>query len=137
MVDLELASYIDCIHIRILPIFISSFMLPLMKVLNFSHPIYFYEVKLDTANRRLYLTTLFMQTDPNWSNFLYDDSQRQFNLIDFGAAREFPKKFVDDYLRMVSNQNSSSFISSINLCYLLYSRWPSKIVVSPGSCLCK
>ncbi|KAK1664576.1 hypothetical protein QYE76_052735 [Lolium multiflorum] len=43
----------------------------------------------------------FMQTDPNWSNFLYDDSRRQFNLIDFGAAREFPKKFVDDYLRMV------------------------------------
>uniref|UniRef100_N1QS65 Chaperone activity of bc1 complex-like, mitochondrial n=1 Tax=Aegilops tauschii TaxID=37682 RepID=N1QS65_AEGTA len=27
--------------------------------------------------------------------------ERQFNLIDFGAAREFPKKFVDDYLRMV------------------------------------
>lgn len=43
----------------------------------------------------------FMQTDPNWSNFLYDDTTRQFNLIDFGAAREFPKKFVDDYLRMV------------------------------------
>ncbi|KAM0832476.1 hypothetical protein ACQ4PT_064879 [Festuca glaucescens] len=43
----------------------------------------------------------FMQTDPNWSNFLYDDSRRQFNLIDFGAAREFPKKFVDDYLHMV------------------------------------
>ncbi|VAI55139.1 unnamed protein product [Triticum turgidum subsp. durum] len=43
----------------------------------------------------------FMQTDPNWSNFLYDDSEKQFNLIDFGAAREFPKKFVDDYLRMV------------------------------------
>ncbi|KAI5003494.1 hypothetical protein ZWY2020_030654 [Hordeum vulgare] len=33
----------------------------------------------------------FMQTDPNWSNFLYDDSERQFNLIDFGAAREFLK----------------------------------------------
>ncbi|KAL6850061.1 hypothetical protein ACP4OV_020688 [Aristida adscensionis] len=43
----------------------------------------------------------FMQTDPNWSNFLYDESTRQFNLIDFGAAREFPKRFVDDYLRMV------------------------------------
>uniref|UniRef100_A0A0A8YM61 ABC1 atypical kinase-like domain-containing protein n=1 Tax=Arundo donax TaxID=35708 RepID=A0A0A8YM61_ARUDO len=43
----------------------------------------------------------FMQTDPNWSNFLYDDATRQFNLIDFGAARDFPKRFVDDYLRMV------------------------------------
>ncbi|EES00676.1 hypothetical protein BDA96_03G159000 [Sorghum bicolor] len=43
----------------------------------------------------------FMQTDPNWSNFLYDDATRKFNLIDFGAARDFSKHFVDDYLRMV------------------------------------
>ncbi|XP_040382545.1 protein ABC transporter 1, mitochondrial [Oryza brachyantha] len=43
----------------------------------------------------------FMQTDPNWSNFLYDEPTRKFNLIDFGAARDFPKRFVDDYLRMV------------------------------------
>lgn len=43
----------------------------------------------------------FMQTDPNWSNFLYDDTKRCINLIDFGAARDYPKIFVDDYLRMV------------------------------------
>ncbi|XP_060217519.1 protein ABC transporter 1, mitochondrial [Lycium barbarum] len=43
----------------------------------------------------------FMQTDPNWSNFLYDESERIINLIDFGAARDYPKNFVDDYLRMV------------------------------------
>ncbi|EEE54439.1 hypothetical protein OsJ_01512 [Oryza sativa Japonica Group] len=43
----------------------------------------------------------FMQTDPNWSNFLFDEPTRKFNLIDFGAARDFPKRFVDDYLRMV------------------------------------
>lgn len=43
----------------------------------------------------------FMQTDPNWSNFLYDDATRTINLIDFGAARDYPKRFVDDYLRMV------------------------------------
>ncbi|KAJ4727952.1 protein ABC transporter 1, mitochondrial [Melia azedarach] len=43
----------------------------------------------------------FMQTDPNWSNFLYDEATKTINLIDFGAAREFPKSFVDDYLRMV------------------------------------
>uniref|UniRef100_A0A0E0JHT4 ABC1 atypical kinase-like domain-containing protein n=1 Tax=Oryza punctata TaxID=4537 RepID=A0A0E0JHT4_ORYPU len=40
-------------------------------------------------------------TDPNWSNFLFDEPTRKFNLIDFGAARDFPKRFVDDYLRMV------------------------------------
>lgn len=43
----------------------------------------------------------FMQTDPNWSNFLYDEPTRSINLIDFGAARDYPKHFVDDYLRMV------------------------------------
>ncbi|KAI3745678.1 hypothetical protein L6452_08082 [Arctium lappa] len=43
----------------------------------------------------------FMQTDPNWSNFLYDEATRSINLIDFGAARNYPKPFVDNYLRMV------------------------------------
>ena len=42
-----------------------------------------------------------MQTDPNWGNFLYDPAQQCLNLIDFGAAREFPVEFVDDYVRMV------------------------------------
>lgn len=42
-----------------------------------------------------------MQTDPNWSNFLYDETSKSVNLIDFGAARDYPKEFVDDYLRMV------------------------------------
>lgn len=43
----------------------------------------------------------FMQTDPNWGNFLYDEDAKMINLIDFGAARDYPKRFVDDYLRMV------------------------------------
>ena len=43
----------------------------------------------------------FMQTDPNWSNFLYDPKTGMLNLIDFGAARDFDRKFVGDYLRMV------------------------------------
>ncbi|CAN0885113.1 Protein ABC transporter 1, mitochondrial [Linum grandiflorum] len=43
----------------------------------------------------------FMQTDPNWGNFLYEDTTKTINLIDFGAAREYPKRFVDNYLRMV------------------------------------
>ncbi|CAL5208762.1 unnamed protein product [Lathyrus oleraceus] len=43
----------------------------------------------------------FMQTDPNWGNFLYNEATNTINLIDFGAARDFPKSFVDDYLRMV------------------------------------
>lgn len=47
----------------------------------------------------------FMQTDPNWGNFLYDEPTKTINLIDFGAARDYPKKFVDDYLRMVTNSS--------------------------------
>lgn len=43
----------------------------------------------------------FEQTDPNWSNFLYDEVDKSINLIDFGAARDYPKYFVDNYLRMV------------------------------------
>ncbi|PHU30351.1 hypothetical protein BC332_02444 [Capsicum chinense] len=55
----------------------------------------------------------FMQTDPNWSNFLYDESEKVINLIDFGAARDYPKSFVDDYLRMVfacSNNDREAII---------------------------
>lgn len=42
-----------------------------------------------------------MQTDPNWGNFLYDETTQTTTLIDFGATREFPKSFVDGYLRIV------------------------------------
>lgn len=40
----------------------------------------------------------FMQTDPNWTNFLYNRSTGKIELLDFGAAREFPDKFVDPYI---------------------------------------
>ena len=48
----------------------------------------------------------FMQTDPNWSNFLYDtagssSSGGTLHLVDFGACRTYSKSFIDDYLRMV------------------------------------
>eukprot|EP00878_Enallax_costatus_P015605 GHUV01016345.1.p1 GENE.GHUV01016345.1~~GHUV01016345.1.p1 ORF type:complete len:333 (+),score=72.48 GHUV01016345.1:401-1399(+) len=43
----------------------------------------------------------YMQTDPNWGNFLYDKEKGVLNLIDFGAAKAYPKGFVDNYLRMV------------------------------------
>jgi len=43
----------------------------------------------------------FMQTDPNWGNFLYDYGTGTTHLVDFGAAREYDKKFVDGYLRIV------------------------------------
>ena len=44
----------------------------------------------------------FMQTDPNWGNFLYDVRTRTTYLIDFGASREFSKEFVSGYLNIVT-----------------------------------
>ncbi len=67
----------------------------------------------------------FMQTDPNWANFMYNPVTReviililtlwhshiflfplfifllQVILIDFGASREYSKEFVDNYIRVI------------------------------------
>jgi aarF domain-containing kinase len=37
------------------------------------------------------LPLLLLQTDPNWGNFLYDQQSGVLNLIDFGAAKEYPR----------------------------------------------
>ncbi|CAO1634110.1 unnamed protein product [Parajaminaea phylloscopi] len=42
-----------------------------------------------------------MQTDPNFSNFLYSPRQRTIQLIDFGATREYERGFMDDWLRLL------------------------------------
>ena len=55
----------------------------------------------------------FMQTDPNWGNFLYDVGSQTTSLIDFGAAREYSKEFVDGYLRIVwasANQDEETLM---------------------------
>lgn len=38
-----------------------------------------------------------MQTDPNWSNFLYDASSRRLMLIDFGSCRFYTDQFIESY----------------------------------------
>jgi aarF domain-containing kinase len=40
----------------------------------------------------------FMQTDPNWTNFLYNSQDKKLELLDFGASREFPIEFVEPYV---------------------------------------
>lgn len=55
----------------------------------------------------------FMQTDPNWGNFLYDIGSQTTSLIDFGATREYSKQFVDGYLRIVwasSNRDEATLM---------------------------
>ena len=43
----------------------------------------------------------FMQTDPNWSNFLYNPKKDLLYLLDFGSCRYFDKQFVNDYLQVL------------------------------------
>ncbi|KAJ1951204.1 hypothetical protein FBU59_000304 [Linderina macrospora] len=40
----------------------------------------------------------FMQTDPNWANFMYNAETGKIVLLDFGASRGFGKAFLDKYL---------------------------------------
>ncbi|KAJ1996656.1 hypothetical protein GGI04_005692 [Coemansia thaxteri] len=57
---------------------------------------------IGTSVMRLCLQELFafefMQTDPNWANFLYDQNTRRIALLDFGASRAYDKLFLDRYL---------------------------------------
>lgn len=44
----------------------------------------------------------FMQTDPNWTNFLYNAATGRLELLDFGASRDFPAAFVAQYVRLLA-----------------------------------
>lgn len=43
----------------------------------------------------------YMQTDPNWTNFLYNRQTNKLELLDFGASREYPEKFVKLYVGLL------------------------------------
>jgi len=76
--------------------------LPIDKALDFPQ-----EVRNNIARSVLELTIKelfewnFMQTDPNWGNFLYNHAKGKTALIDFGASRAYDKSFVDGYLSLV------------------------------------
>ncbi|KAJ1965134.1 hypothetical protein GGI12_000979 [Dipsacomyces acuminosporus] len=62
---------------------------------------------IGTCIMRLCLRELFefefMQTDPNWANFLFNPETRKIVLLDFGASRGFGKEFLDKYLMMLKS----------------------------------
>lgn len=64
----------------------------------------------------------FMQTDPNWTNFLFNSKTQRLELLDFGASREFPSKFIDPYIRILlaasRNDREACRDLSIQLGYL-------------------
>ncbi|POS84500.1 hypothetical protein EPUL_004019 [Erysiphe pulchra] len=44
----------------------------------------------------------FMQTDPNWTNFLYNQDTEKLELIDFGASREYSQEFISKYTQLLA-----------------------------------
>ena len=64
-------------------------------------------------------------------NFLYDPANGQINLIDFGAARDFPPHFVADYLRMVracAEKDRQEVIHRSTLLGFLTGQWASAVI---------
>lgn len=43
----------------------------------------------------------YMQTDPNWTNFLYNPGSTKLELLDFGATRGFEPRFTTLYLKTI------------------------------------
>ncbi|KAI9677509.1 MAG: hypothetical protein M1817_006463 [Caeruleum heppii] len=64
----------------------------------------------------------YMQTDPNWTNFLYNQKDQKIELLDFGASRAYPPSFIDPYIRLLvaaSRADTSTITTlSIQLGYL-------------------
>lgn len=58
-----------------------------------------------------------MQTDPNWSNFLYDASSKKLMLIDFGATRFYTKQFMDNYLKIIiaACENNRDLVKKLSI----------------------
>jgi predicted unusual protein kinase regulating ubiquinone biosynthesis (AarF/ABC1/UbiB family) len=46
-------------------------------------------------------TFRFMQTDPNFANYLFDPEHERVALLDFGSARRFTKRFTETYRRFI------------------------------------
>ncbi|KAL6881556.1 nuclear protein Es2 domain-containing protein [Trichoderma novae-zelandiae] len=49
----------------------------------------------------------FMQTDPNWTNFLYNAKTNKLGLLDFGASREYPEEFISQYVQLLEAASRS------------------------------
>ncbi|KAK4162705.1 putative ABC transporter [Cladorrhinum sp. PSN259] len=58
----------------------------------------------------------FMQTDPNWTNFLYNAKEDKLELLDFGASREYPEEFISLYVRLLeaSSRRDRAAVKSLS-----------------------
>ncbi|XP_074037818.1 ubiquinone biosynthesis protein COQ8, mitochondrial [Leptinotarsa decemlineata] len=57
----------------------------------------------------------YMQTDPNWANFLYNPSKKQLLLLDFGATREYSIEFMEKYIRILKAACDSDRTTVLNV----------------------
>lgn len=64
----------------------------------------------------------FMQTDPNWTNFLFNSDTSKLELLDFGASRDYPDRFIVPYVQILQaascNDRDTIRDRSIDLGYL-------------------
>jgi predicted unusual protein kinase regulating ubiquinone biosynthesis (AarF/ABC1/UbiB family) len=64
----------------------------------------------------------FMQTDPNFANYLFDPDTGRVVLLDFGSTREFPPEFVERYVRiclaMIERDRAEVRRAAIDIGYL-------------------
>lgn len=59
----------------------------------------------------------YMQTDPNWTNFLYNAQTNRLELLDFGASREYPEAFISTYVRtlVAASRNDRALCQDLSL----------------------
>lgn len=59
----------------------------------------------------------FMQTDPNWTNFLYNAATNKLELLDFGASRDYPEEFIDNYVNLLyaASRSDSETIRTLSI----------------------
>lgn len=64
----------------------------------------------------------YMQTDPNWCNFLFDQNIKKIGLLDFGASRSFDTSFINNYISILKaaaeRDRDACYDISIKLGYL-------------------
>lgn len=73
----------------------------------------------------------FMQTDPNWTNFLYNAKAQKIELLDFGASRDYPEEFVGPYVNILIGASKGDHTAirdgSIELGYLTGDESPTML----------
>ena len=64
----------------------------------------------------------FMQTDANWTNFMFDARKQRIALIDFGACSTFDADFLAKYMEIIHgasiNNRDTVLEASVQLGFL-------------------